>query len=271
MTLDPSPNDPSSLRVPPPKRRRPLAAAGAAIVTVLAKFKFLLVFLKTGGTMILTMWVYALFFGWPYAAGFVLLIFIHECGHLLAARAFGLKVGSPMFIPFMGAVIALKQRPHDARVEAWVGIGGPLLGTLGAVICFALYAATGNWLFRALAYSGFWLNLFNLIPILPLDGGRIAGAISPWLWVVGVAALAGTLWFSFNFFVLILVITSLPRVWQTLTRREIRESAYFALTPGQRWTIGTLYFALAALLALGMQTTHFDVRRPPATLSLNIS
>src|SRR5579883_2417175 len=167
---------------PPPeprKRRSPLAGVGAAIVAVLAKFKFLLVFLKTGGTMLLSMWFYALVFGWRYAVGFVLLIFIHECGHLLAARWFGLKVGAPVFLPFMGAFIALKDAPRDAWMEAVVGIGGPVLGTVGALICLAAYGYWGDPLYRALAYSGFWLNLFNLTPILPLDGGRIVSAISP--------------------------------------------------------------------------------------------
>ena len=111
----------------------------------------------------------------------MLLIFIHECGHLVMARLFGLNAGWPVFIPFMGAVIALKDAPKNAWMEAWVGIGGPLLGTLGAVMCDLIFLATGEPIFRALAYTGFFLNLFNLAPISPLDGGRIATALSPWL------------------------------------------------------------------------------------------
>src|SRR5436190_267033 len=109
--------------------------------------------------------------------GFVLLIFVHECGHLLAAKRLGLKVGAPVFIPFMGALIALKEAPRNAWIEAQVGIGGPMLGTLGAGICEVIYLAGGNPLFRALAYSGFFLNLFNLMPVGFLDGGRIVTAL----------------------------------------------------------------------------------------------
>src|SRR2546430_10776346 len=130
-------------------------------------------------------WVYAQTWGWWYALGFVLLMFVHECGHLLAARRIGLKVGAPVFIPFMGAFIALKEAPPNAWIEAQVGIGGPLLGTAGAAACDGLYLATGNPLFRALAFSGFFLNLFNLAPIGFLDRGRVVTALSPWLWLGG--------------------------------------------------------------------------------------
>jgi Zn-dependent protease len=247
-----------------PKRRSPLAAMGAALLAVLAKFKFLLVFLKTGGTMLLSIWVYGLVYGWKFAVGFVLLIFIHECGHLVLARMFGLKVGAPVFIPFMGAIIALKEAPSDAWMEAWVGIGGPLFGALGSLLCLGIFGTTGDRLFLALAYSGFWLNLFNLAPIPPLDGGRIAGAISPWLWIAGVAILCGMLFFHFNFIVLIVVIAGIPRVWKTLTNRSRLPDSYFALSATRRWTIAVLYFGLAALLTLGMKETYFRPQVQPA-------
>jgi hypothetical protein len=106
---------------------------------LLPLFKFLPILLKTGGTMVLSVGVYAMSWGWKFALGFVLLLFVHECGHLLVARKFGLNVGAPVFIPFMGAFIALKDAPKDAWMEAWVGIGGPLLGTLGAAVCAAIF------------------------------------------------------------------------------------------------------------------------------------
>ncbi len=135
-----------------------LAPIGVAVVLILkfaAKlkflvvplFKFLPVLLKTGGTMLFSIWAYALAWGWMFALGFVLLLFVHECGHLVVARYFGLSVGTPVFIPFMGALIALKDAPKDAWMEAWVGIGGPLLGTAGAAVCEALFVLTGNPLF----------------------------------------------------------------------------------------------------------------------------
>src|SRR5713226_5735059 len=139
----------------------PLGVAVALCVKFFAKLKFILlpalkllpVLLKTGGTMLLTIWVYAVMWGWWFAVGFVLLIFVHECGHLVAARRLGLKVGAPVFIPFLGAFIALKEAPRNAWIEAQVGIGGPLLGTVGAVFCYGLYLVTGNPFFSALAYT----------------------------------------------------------------------------------------------------------------------
>src|SRR6266704_243174 len=138
---------------------------------VLPALKFLPAILKTGGTMIIAIWVYAMFWGAWFAVGFVLLIFIHECGHLLAAKRLGLKVGAPVFIPFMGAIIALKEAPRNAWIESQVGIGGPLLGSAGAAVCLAVYYLTNAPIWAALAYTGFFLNLFNLAPVGFLDGG----------------------------------------------------------------------------------------------------
>src|ERR1043165_4559958 len=129
--------------------------------------------------MVLTMWLYATMWGWKYAVGFVLLLFIHEDGHLIAARSMNLKVGAPVFIPFMGAFIALKEAPRNAWIESVVGIGGPLAGGAAGGLCHVWFFVTHEPLWLALAYSGYFLNLFNLIPISPLDGGRIVTALSP--------------------------------------------------------------------------------------------
>jgi Zn-dependent protease len=259
---DPPPflTDPAAAK---PKDKKRKAGAWATITLavgkVLSQFKFALIFLKTGGSMLLVMWLYAMVWGWPYAAGFVLLILIHECGHLVVARAFGLKVGAPVFIPFMGAFIALKEAPPDAWVEACVGIGGPIFGTLGAIVCGGIYYSTGNPLFRALAYSGCFLNLFNLTPITPLDGGRIASAVSPWLWLVGLVVIGTMMFFHFNFVLLLIVILSLPRVYRLLRGREA-SPAYFHVSPGRRWTMAVLYFGLTGFLAASMQLTKFEPR-----------
>ena len=222
----------------------------------LAKLKFLLPFLKTGGTMIFSMWAYALMWGWQYAVGFVLLIFIHECGHLIAARRLGLKVGAPVFIPFMGAFIALKDAPRNAWVEAEVGAGGPLLGSIGAAACELIYLATGNQLFRALAYSGFFLNLFNLAPVGFLDGGRIVTALSPWLWIVGFAIMVVLTITQFNFIVLLILIMSLPRLFSLFRAKTDEEKRYFEVTPQQRWMVAITYFGLIAFLVFGMKLTY---------------
>jgi len=246
------------------KVKKALGPVGAGIVVlftkfkfaILAAFKYLPLLLKTGGTMILSIGLYAITWGIWFAVGFVLLIFIHECGHLLAAKRFGLKVGAPVFIPFLGALIALKEAPRNAWIESVVGIGGPLLGSAGALVCEALYLATGNLMFRSLAYSGFLINLFNLMPVGFLDGGRIVTALSPWLWVVGFAVLVILTLTRFNFILLLILITSLPRLVSLFRSKTEAERRYFEVTPGQRLLMGALYFGLIGSLVLGMRLTH---------------
>ena len=220
-----------------------------------AFFKYVTLVLKTGGSMLLMIWVYAMFWGAWFAVGFVLLIFVHECGHLIAAKRLGLKVGAPVFIPFMGAIIALKEAPRNAWIESQVGISGPLLGTVGAVACELIYLATGNWMFRSLAYTGFFLNLFNLMPVGPLDGGRIVTALSPWLWILGFAILVFLTVTHFNFILLLILIFSLPRLFFLFRKKSEIELRYFEVTPAQRWIMAALYFGLIAFLVIGMQMT----------------
>jgi Zn-dependent protease len=236
----------------------PLGTVGV----LLSKFKGLLFLLvKTGGTMVLSIWAYALAWGWRFALGFVLLIFVHECGHLLAAKRLGLKVGAPVFIPFMGAIIALKDAPRNAWVEAQVGIGGPLLGTVGAALCYGLYIFTGNALFAALAYTGFFLNLFNMAPVGILDGGRIVTALSPWLWLVGIAVIGYLLVRQFNFLLLLIFVVSLPRVFSLFRRKTAEEARYFEVSPAQRWLMGGLYFGLLVFLVFGMDISRVTAAR----------
>jgi Zn-dependent protease len=131
----------------------PVAVVGVVIAKFLAKLKFVLpILLKSGGTMLLMVWVYMQLWGWQFALGFVLLLLVHETGHLIVAKKFGLKVGAPVFIPFMGAFIALKEAPRNAWMEACVGIGGPLLGSLGALVCNALGEFFAAPIFIALAW-----------------------------------------------------------------------------------------------------------------------
>jgi Zn-dependent protease len=237
------------------KALTPIGVGILVFLKFLAKLKFLLPVLKTGGTMIIAIGVYAILWGWQFALGFVLLIFVHECGHLIAAKRIGLKVGAPVFIPFLGAIIALKEAPRNAWIEAQVGIGGPILGTVGAAVCEMIYLNTGNLMFRALAYTGFFLNLFNLAPIGFLDGGRIVTALSPWLWLVGFVVLVAMVFTHFNIILLIILVFSLPRLFFLFRRKSEAELRYFEVTPAQRWTMAIMYFGLIALLVLGMETT----------------
>lgn len=135
--------------------------------------------------MAITIGTYAIIYPWGFAVGFVLLLFVHELGHVLAAKRKGLPVSAPLFIPFLGALITMKRQPLDAQTEAYVAMGGPLLGTVGAMAVYAGAYATDSPLLYALSYVGFFLNLINLLPIHPLDGGRISTAVTRWLWLVG--------------------------------------------------------------------------------------
>src|ERR1700724_3045836 len=249
----------------------PLGVAFVVILKFFAKLKFFILpalkflplLLKSGGTMLLMIWVYTMMWGWKFAVGFVLLLLVHECGHLIVARKFGLKVGAPVFIPFMGAFIALKEAPRNAWMEACVGIGGPMLGSLGALACNSLGEIFNMPFLIALASTGYFLNLFNLMPVGFLDGGRIVTALSRWLWLPGFAML---LWFGWkfpNFIVWLIVIASLPRIYSLFRKRTEEERRYYEVTPTQRWTMSILYFGLIAALALGMYTAHNELNDHP--------
>jgi Zn-dependent protease len=183
---------------------------------------------------------------------------------LIVAKKFGLPVSAPVFIPFMGAFILLKDQPRNAWMEACVGIGGPLLGSLGALACNSLGEIFNIPFLIVLASVGYFLNLFNLMPVGFLDGGRIVTALSRWLWLPGFAML---LWFGWkfpNFIVWLIVIASLPRVFSLFRKRTEEEQRYFEVTPTQRWTMSILYFGLIAALALGMYTAHNELSDHPA-------
>ncbi len=217
-----------------------------------AILKFLPLLLKTGGSMLVTIWLYSTIWGWRFALGFVLLILVHECGHLVAAQQFGLKVGAPVFIPFMGAFIALKEAPRDAWIEAVVGIGGPVLGTLGAFACHLVFLTYGLPIFGALAYSGYFLNLFNLMPIGQLDGGRVASAISPWLWLPGLGVLICFFVMRPNLLLVVIFVLSLPRIFSLFRKRSDEEQRYYEVRPVLRLVMTGAYFGLIAFLTIGM-------------------
>jgi Zn-dependent protease len=247
----------------------PVAIVGIAIAKFFAKLKFLVlpllkflpIILKSGGTMVLMIWIYTMMWGWKFGVGFVLLLLVHECGHLLVAKKFGLKVGAPVFIPFMGAFIALKEAPRNAWMEACVGIGGPLLGSLGALLCNSLGEIFDAPVFIALAWFGYFLNLFNLTPVGMLDGGRIVTAMSRWLWLPGFAVLVWFGWKYPNFVVWLMIFLSLPRIISLFRKRTEEEQRYYEVTPNQRWTMSILYFGLIVTLIFGMHLAQRDLNQ----------
>jgi Zn-dependent protease len=215
-------------------------------------------FATTGLTMVISVFAYALVFGAWYAVGFVLLILVHELGHYVAARSRGLRVGVPTFIPFVGAWIELKDLPHDAETEAYVGIAGPVAGTAGALACYFLARHYDSALLLALSYAGFFLNLFNLIPVAPLDGGRITAILSPRVWLAGVPILAGlALWRPSPMLVLVAILAA-PQLWRALRFDPAapENQAYYSVALEHRLSYGLFYLGLAAYLAVMTYDVH---------------
>lgn len=256
-----------------PNRRRPfwrragsaIVAALVALVNLAGKLKALLFLLPklkvlaTSATMLVSVAAYSTIWGWRIAAGFVVLLFLHEMGHVIQLRREGIKASAPVFIPFMGAVIGARSLGDDALAEARVGLAGPVLGSAAAAACFAIYAITGHTFWVALAFLGFLINLFNLVPVPPLDGGRAMAAMSPWMWVVGFGGIAALTFFFPN-----------PIMWLVLlfggmqTYRRLRErrngdpatQAYYRVAPRHRLMVAAVYVGLAAALVVGLDATH---------------
>ena len=204
--------------------------------------------LMSAGTMLLSVFTYSLVFGWPYAVGFVALIFIHEMGHFLAARQRGLAVGLPTFIPFVGAWIQLKDMPHDVETEAYVGLGGPYLGTIAAIICYLLARHYDSQLLMALSYAGFIINLFNLIPISPLDGGRITAIISPRVWLIGAPLLVALFLYQPSPLLILVALFALPQLY-TVWKNRGNKDVYYEAALEDRIKYAIWYLGLVALLA----------------------
>ncbi|MFY9780663.1 MAG: hypothetical protein WAJ85_09155 [Candidatus Baltobacteraceae bacterium] len=244
-------------------RWRNAGGVAVGLGVLLAKFKGLLFallnlkwllfggkFLISGLSFLASIWFYALFFGWKFGIVFVLLIAIHEAGHIVFMRAVGLPASLPYFIPGLGAFTALRAPLRSIFQESIVAFGGPLLGTLGGIACFAYGYATGNAFWYAAAYTAFFLNLFNMFPVAFLDGGRMTGAISPSLWAFG---LVGLVVFAVAFhwwspLLLILILFGLPRAiagW-----RGRLDPAYYGIPASQRITISLAYFGLIAVLVV---------------------
>jgi len=242
----------------------PLAVAGA----MLAKFGkagLLLAtkakFLATSGSMLVSVAAYALIWGWTFAAGFVALLFVHEMGHYIQLRREGVKPSGMLFIPFLGAVVGARSLGGSAVAEARVGLAGPVLGTLGCLVVAGIYLATGQEFWRALAFTGFFLNLFNLLPVLPLDGGRAMAAMTPWMWLLGFGAMVALLFIAPNpILILILVFGGMEtyRRWRQRKAGEDGNPTYYRVRPAHRLAVGAVYVGLLLVLGVGMDLTHLE-------------
>ena len=244
---------------------RRLATPVIALGLLFWKAKFILVAIfkfkifATSASMLVSIGAYALLWGWQFAVGFVLLLLVHEMGHFLEAKRQGLNVSAPMFIPFLGAAIMLRENPLNAWREAQIAIAGPIIGSLGAAAVWLVGEQQDSDFLRALAFTGFLVNLFNLIPVVPLDGGRIAAAIHPYVWILGFVGLVGLLFIAPNPLLIIIVLVVGLELWRRWQDRGTAESKeYYAVAPWQRVTATVAYFALAGLLVLGMDASFIE-------------
>ena len=165
----------------------------AVLFFALTKAKLLLLGLTKIGTlssMLLALGVYWTVFGWKFALGLIGSIYVHEMGHVAALRRFGIPASAPMFIPGIGAFVRLNQRPASPREDARVGLAGPIWGLGAAVAAYGIYRWTGWPIWAAIARVGAWINLFNLLPVWQLDGGRGFHALSRGQRIAAAAALA---------------------------------------------------------------------------------
>lgn len=243
----------------PPKQRGWIGGAGAALIALLSKWKvvfaaakalpFAKVFL-TAGTMGLSIFLYALRSGFPFAIGFILLILVHEMGHGWAMKQAGIRSGWPVFIPFFGAFISMKDAPQHPTIEARVAYAGPLAGTAAALVCAAIGLAAKSPFFLALANIGFFLNLFNLVPLGFLDGARIARVFSRGAWIVGAILLGGMFFVSPSPQLLLIGLMGLSAVF----RRD--NSDLELVTPADRRSWAIRYFGLCFFLGAAIFFTQ---------------
>ena len=245
----------------------PLLVVGLLLLKFGAKLKFLLVaakgakFLTTSASMLVSVGAYALIWGWKFAVGFVALLFVHELGHYIQLRREGVKPSGMLFIPFLGAVVGARSLGGSALAEARVGLAGPILGSLGAAAVAVVGFATDSDLLKALAFTGFFLNLFNLLPVVPLDGGRAMAAMAPWMWFLGLGAVITMVFLWPNPILILIALFGAMEVWRRWnTRRKGEEgnAAYYKVRPAHRLAVGAVYVGLIVALVLGMDATFIE-------------
>ena len=272
VTPEPAQYDPYEPYEPAPVRPEPrfrllrkLAAPLILLGAFFAKFKFILLAIfkfkvvTTSLSMLVSIGAYTLLWGWKFALGFVVLLFVHEAGHALEAKRQGLPVSAPIFIPFLGAAILLKENPQNVWREAQIALAGPIIGSLGAAAVWWYGEATDNNLLIALAFTGFFLNLFNLLPIVPLDGGRAVAALHPAFWLVGLIGLAALTFFAPNPILILILAVSAFELWNRWRARGTPEyQGYYRIAAWQRVAVAVVYLGLAAALAVAMSASYIE-------------
>ena len=204
-----------------------------------------------GGSFVVTIAAYTTQAPIAVVVGFVVITLIHELGHAVAIRAKGLRAGFLVFIPFIGGAVTLKDQPRTAYDDAIIGLAGPFAGTIASLVCLQTYKWTADPLWLLIAFLGFALNLFNLLPIGMLDGGRISAAVTKWMWVLGGGAVVYKVVDQPNPLTIIIAVLAAIQVYASIDR-EKTDPRFYEVTPPQRAAIAILYFAL--VIFLGHQT-----------------
>ena len=230
---------------------------GKALLLLLPKAKLL----TTSASMLVSVGAYALIWGWKFAAGFVGLLFLHELGHYIQLRREGVKPSGMVFIPFLGAAVGARSLGGSALAEARVGLAGPILGTLATAALLPIAASTGDDFWYALAFTGFFLNLFNLLPVVPLDGGRAMAAMAPWMWFVGFGAIVVLVFLWPNPILILIALLGgyeTYRRWKQRKKGEEGNADYYHVKPAHRLLVAGVYVGLIVALAIGMDLTHVE-------------
>jgi Zn-dependent protease len=230
---------------------------GKALLLLLPKAKLL----TTSASMLVSVGAYALIWGWKFAVGFVALLFLHELGHYVQLRREGVKPSGMVFIPFLGAAVGTRSLGGSALAEARVGLAGPILGSLATAALLPIAAATDDDFWRALAFTGFFLNLFNLLPVVPLDGGRAMAAMAPWMWFVGFGAIVVLVLLWPNPILILIALLGgfeTYRRWKQRKAGEEGNAEYYRVRPVHRLLVAAVYVGLIVALAIGMDLTHVE-------------
>ena len=259
--------------LPPPSEKEPsppnvtkrrtvggtIGALFAAALAFLAKFKFLLLvvlkLLAPSWTFLLSLWIYVVIFGWKLAVVVMLVLLAHELGHYFAFRAYGLPVRLPAFVPLLGAFTA-GAPPQDLEHDAYIALAGPLTGLGLSAACYAVGDATNDRFWMACADLSAFLNLFNMIPTPPFDGGRIVAAVWPPLWIAGfLLFVAFAAYFHVPiFFVAIIGILGLPSILAAWRGQEDPRAA--AMTFAAKLRVSVWYLATVLGLLYVMSRAH---------------
>jgi len=271
VTSDIPPQSPYHYSSTPQNSNRSLMGwLGSAFVAVWAVVKYGGLFLlklpafATLASALVSIGAWSLAYGsWWAGIAVVAMIFVHEMGHVLEIRRQGMQATAPIFIPFLGAAIFQRSHPTDALKQAEIGIAGPIAGTLGASIAFVLYFSTQNPIFLFAALFGFFINLFNLIPVWQLDGAWILAPVSPWVQVAGLVMIGAAV-LVFHFVSVILIIIAILGLTTLRSAFRNANNPYYTSVPASaKWVLGAAWLALVLYLgAMSLQAESLFANLP---------